>query len=304
MLWNDLFQCHIPHIDAQHMALFAHIELLGTMHGDVSRIPKTLEFLETYVSEHFADEESLHEQLRYPRALEHQRQHKAFIAHIKKLRGEYDASGHNLSTLMEMNHAMVEWLKDHILKIDKEFVNFYNAKPDDAKDSLRLPHRPWIPESSQSFYHKTTGIRPRPDESKAVKSVLNESWTDAMLCGIPVFDEQHKELFRQIDILRDRGNKDRVPGVLRFLEDYVVKHFNDEESCHLKSKYPKAANHRRAHENFVKTFLELKAKYEKSQGELAAVLEINKAVFDWLKEHILKVDKEFAKYYLALPENA
>jgi hemerythrin len=124
-----------------------------------------------------------------------------------------------------------------------------------------------------------------------------------MLCGIPAIDDQHKELFRQIDALRDRGNKDRIPAVLRFLADYVVKHFNDEESIHLKSRYPHASGHRKLHVAFVDRFMELKAKYEKSGGDFSTVMEINKVVYDWLKEHVLKVDKEFAKYYLNLPEN-
>jgi hemerythrin len=297
----------IPHIDAQHMALFEHIELLGTMHGDVSRIPKTLDFLETYTAEHLADEQSLHEQSRYPRALEHRRQHQDFIGKLKKLREDYNASGHTLATLMDMNHAIVEWLKNHILQSDKQFATFYHALPEERQLSLRLPLRPWIPESSQSFYQDVTGIRPKPAAegaggSKGTKSVLGSSWTDAMLCGIPLIDEQHQELFRQIDILRDRGNADRVPGVLRFLADYVVKHFNDEESLHLRSRYPRASEHRKAHEHFVKTFWELKAKYDSSTGDFASVMAVTGVVFDWLKNHVLKVDKEFAKYYLALPE--
>ena len=125
-----------------------------------------------------------------------------------------------------------------------------------------------------------------------------------MLCGIPAIDAQHKELFRQLDILRDKGNKDRVPGVLRFLADYVVRHFNDEEMLHLKSRYPQAADHRKIHEEFVKTFWELKGKYDKSAGEFTAVMEINKVVYDWLKSHVLKTDMAFAKYYLELPGNS
>ena len=128
MLWNDAFRCDIPHIDAQHKGLFDHIDLLGTMHGDLSRIPATVEFLEQYTAEHFADEESLHQQTRYPRALEHRRQHQSFLEHIKKLRADYEASGHSLAALMEMNRVLVAWLKEHILQSDKQFVTFFHAR--------------------------------------------------------------------------------------------------------------------------------------------------------------------------------
>ncbi|MCC8165343.1 MAG: hemerythrin family protein [Planctomycetes bacterium] len=315
MLWQSTFQCNIPHIDAQHMALFDYIEKLGNKHGDISRIPETVDFLETYVREHFADEESLHQQSRYPRALEHQRQHAAFINVVAKVKKEYLASGHNLSTLMEMNHAMVAWLSQHILNADKAYAIFFHELPSTKKRALRLPHRPWIPESSQSFYEKVTGIRQKTDTSIMTEGklrsggqttrVFGASWTDAMLCGIPAIDEQHKELFRQLDILRDGNNRDRIPNVLRFLADYVVKHFNDEESLHLRSRYPRAAEHRKLHEEFVKTFLSLKEKYDKSGGDFATVMELNKVVFDWLKTHVMKVDMQFANYYLDLnKENA
>ena len=211
---------------------------------------------------------------------------------------------------MEMNHAIVEWLKQHILISDKQYADFYHALPGEKKRAIRLPHRPWIPESSQSFYQETTGIRAAPQRPGTTigpgggpTGIARASWSDAMLCGIPAVDEQHKELFRQIDILRDKNNKDRIPSVLRFLADYVVKHFNDEESLHLRSKYPQAAEHRKLHAIFIKTFHQLKAKYDASPGDLAAVLEINKVVFDWLKEHVMKVDKSFATYYLSLEES-
>jgi hemerythrin len=253
-----------------------------------------MEFLETYTTEHFSDEESLHSQTRFPRALEHQRQHKSFINQIKKLRSDYDASGHNLSTLMDMNHALVRWLSEHILQMDKRFSEFYNELPEDVRTSLRFPTRPWIAEPD--------GEGGVPGTRRVTTRVIGGSWTDSMLCGIPAIDDQHKELFRQIDLLRDRGSKDRVPAVLRFLADYVVKHFNDEEGIHLRSKYPAATAHRKLHTDFVDTFVALKKKYENSGGEFAAVMEINKVVYDWLKEHVLKVDKVFAKYYLELQE--
>lgn len=305
MLWNDLFRCGIPHIDAQHKALFEHIEHLGAMSGDVSRIPVTIEFLERYTSEHFADEESLHEQTDYQRKIEHRRQHHDFVREVRKLKSEYESMGHNLTTLMEMNRALVRWLKTHILDSDKHFSIFFHTLPETTVRALRLPHRPWIPESSQSFYYEAMGIRPGAPPPGAAASgsgaahMLGSLWNDSLLCGIPAIDAQHRELFRQLDILRDRGSRDSVPRVLRFLADYVVKHFNDEESLHLASRYPKAVVHRELHAEFVAVFTNLKAKYDDSKGAPAVVAEVSQVVYDWLKEHVMKIDKEFALYYLA-----
>lgn len=312
MLWQNVFMCNIPHIDAQHKALFEQIERIGAMHGDISRIPETLEFLTSYTTEHFSDEQSLHEQTRYPRALEHRRQHSGFVAKINQLKSEYEHSGHNLTNLMTMNHALVEWLTDHVMTSDKEFSLFFHDLPEETRASLRLPRRPWIPESSQVFYEKVTGVRPRPDTSRetgvtssggGTTTRISSSWTDSLLCGIPEIDEQHKELFRQIDMLRDHHNKDRIPMVLRFLADYVVKHFNDEEAIHRQSGYPQAPGHRKLHEKFVQSFYESKEKFDKSQGDFKVLMEVNKLVYDWLRDHVMKVDKQFAKYYLPMMES-
>jgi hemerythrin-like metal-binding protein len=122
-------------------------------------------------------------------------------------------------------------------------------------------------------------------------------WDKSLEIGISALDEQHKELFRQIDILSDSSNKDRVPQTLKFLGEYVKKHFSDEQLWHSKSKYPKAEAHKKMHADFVAVFDKMKGEYDADSGNLAILHKINKAVFDWLKSHILVHDKEFATYY-------
>ncbi len=125
-------------------------------------------------------------------------------------------------------------------------------------------------------------------------------WSKSLETGIPKIDEQHKELFRQVDILMDRGNESRIPQTLEFLAKYVVKHFTDEQVMHTASKYPKALAHKQLHVAFVKKFKELKTRYEaeKSGGsKFQLITEINSVVIGWLKDHIMVQDKDFANYY-------
>jgi hemerythrin len=126
-------------------------------------------------------------------------------------------------------------------------------------------------------------------------------WTSSLETGIVKIDEQHKELFRQIDILMDRGKDDRINDTIKFLGEYVVKHFNDEQTMHLSSKYPKAAEHKKMHADFVAAYGKMKQEYLQATetNKLPAILKINKTVMDWLKNHILIHDKEFATYYKA-----
>lgn len=125
-------------------------------------------------------------------------------------------------------------------------------------------------------------------------------WSKALESGIPNIDAQHQELFRQVDILIDGKNANRHKEVLDYLEQYIAKHFSDEQKMHAESKYPKAAEHKRYHDEYVKVFKQLKDKYIKEGPTPANNMEINKSVVGWLKDHIMVRDKEFAVYYKGL----
>jgi hemerythrin-like metal-binding protein len=124
-------------------------------------------------------------------------------------------------------------------------------------------------------------------------------WNSSLETGIPIVDEQHQELFRQVDILLDRNNKERVPETLAFLGEYVIKHFGTEELMQKASKYPKAAEHKVIHENFIKTFVALKGEYESGGEDFLVLIKITKIALDWLQEHIGGHDKDFGAYFKA-----
>lgn len=125
-------------------------------------------------------------------------------------------------------------------------------------------------------------------------------WNDNYATGIAKIDEQHKELFRQIDILMDRKQADRIPSTLEFLGNYVVRHFNDEQVMHTISKYPKAEGHKKLHAAFMQQYRDMKRQYEESGDKLLIIMKINKVCIDWLKEHIMGQDKDFAIYYKSI----
>lgn len=122
-------------------------------------------------------------------------------------------------------------------------------------------------------------------------------WSKSMEGGIPSIDRQHKMLFQQVDALLNGDGQDRILETFRFLENYVVEHFNTEEVLHKKSGYPKAARHQRIHADFTATFLKLKREYDQSGYNLVILLKINRVAVAWLKEHVMGEDLDFAKYY-------
>lgn len=122
-------------------------------------------------------------------------------------------------------------------------------------------------------------------------------WDRSLEIGVAAVDEQHRELFRRIDILLNPSNKNRFNEMMDFLGDYIVKHFADEQKIHSESSYPKAVMHKSYHDNYVRVFNQLKQKIAREGNTLTVNLEINKTVVGWLKNHILVHDREFSQYY-------
>jgi len=124
-------------------------------------------------------------------------------------------------------------------------------------------------------------------------------WTEQLETGIPKIDEQHKELFRQTEILLDRSKVGRINETIKFLGDYVLKHFIDEQGLQASVHYPKAEAHQKYHAAFTDKIRELRKQVEEASDDIKFNLatEINQTVIRWLKDHIMVHDKDFAAYY-------
>ncbi|MDR1166651.1 MAG: hemerythrin family protein [Deltaproteobacteria bacterium] len=123
-------------------------------------------------------------------------------------------------------------------------------------------------------------------------------WSKNLELGVAKIDAQHKELFVQADKLLDRSQQSRIPQTLDFLKGYVVKHFSAEEALQKISLYPKAPFHHGLHVDFVNKFKKLYDQFLSAGEKLTVVMAINSMVTNWLKDHILVHDKEFADYYI------
>ncbi len=125
-------------------------------------------------------------------------------------------------------------------------------------------------------------------------------WRDSLAIGITELDDQHKKLFEAIDKLftaciQGKG-KEEVVNTIKFLEDYTIVHFTDEQEMHKKYNYPERDAHRKIHDNFLKNFEKLKEQFEQEGASPLFISTINKQVVDWLIQHIGKADKAFAAF--------
>jgi hemerythrin len=127
-------------------------------------------------------------------------------------------------------------------------------------------------------------------------------WKDSLLVGVEKIDSQHKELFQKInDFLMAMGTDQRAEEMARtfkFLEDYVVFHFDTEEELMKRYNYPDLDDHKVLHKDFKESLSMLKTKLEVSGANLSLVVETNKFLSSWLVNHIGVHDKRAGAFLI------
>lgn len=125
-------------------------------------------------------------------------------------------------------------------------------------------------------------------------------WTKALSVGNEIIDNQHKELIQRVNDVLEACNKqkgkEKIEEVMKFLKDYTVKHFSDEENLMKKYQYPSYEEHKKIHEDFVKKVDELDEKIKKEGINLSIIMFVNKTLVDWLINHISKEDKKVGEH--------
>lgn len=126
------------------------------------------------------------------------------------------------------------------------------------------------------------------------------TWKDSFAIGVPEIDKQHRELCDQVDKLFEacaRGTAiNEVLAILRFLENYAVRHFHDEEAFQLMINYPKYEEHKAKHSDFVAKVEKLKSEAAESVVTIKTVIKLNQVICDWLDDHLRGTDSDLKNY--------
>lgn len=125
-------------------------------------------------------------------------------------------------------------------------------------------------------------------------------WNENLETKINWQDNQHKELFNKINDLLDamgKGkSKDEVGNVFKFLENYVVFHFAEEEKQMTQFNFPGLNSHKTEHTKFKTTALDLKSQLEKEGPSATLAIKTQRILVDWLTNHIGKIDKILGEF--------
>ncbi|MDH4227189.1 MAG: bacteriohemerythrin [Deltaproteobacteria bacterium] len=125
-------------------------------------------------------------------------------------------------------------------------------------------------------------------------------WKSSFLVGVDAIDSQHKELFDKVNsFLKAMGPDKRAAEfeeTLKFLEDYVIKHFSDEEKLMHLHCFPHADSHMMQHKEFKNRLNDFKAAYAAKGITLPFTVEVSGYLTNWLIKHISVLDKELGAF--------
>ena len=119
-------------------------------------------------------------------------------------------------------------------------------------------------------------------------------WREEFSVGNAILDEQHKQIFRQLKVLKSwkvtQTDHDMLKDYIRFLSKYAAEHLHYEEEYMKKNSYPNLKKHQKEHLRFIETMKEMK----KNSKQL--IKEAEQFMEDWWEKHILKEDIKYARF--------
>lgn len=253
----------IEQIDNEHRMLFQLINQLsdalaaGNSHQVLAEMTQQLT---DYAATHFAHEEAYMEKIHDPELPRQKKEHAAFTARIAQMTPSVPDAETEKQQLSGMLEYLTRWLYHHILGSDIMIGKIKGSDSEEQGD-------PFV-------------------------------YTKAYETGISMIDEEHKKLFEIIahanevihaQFLHDKY--DEIIQILKELREYTVMHFHDEEEYMESIQYEGLEVQKRVHEAFVDKLNSLDlSDMENRQDEYLD--ELLNFLLDWLKNHIMKMDKK------------
>ena len=132
-------------------------------------------------------------------------------------------------------------------------------------------------------------------------------WNETLATGIPVIDEQHKQIVVMVNQLRDAieaGDAEAAGQIIPKMVDYTVFHFTFEEELMEMANYSFLPVHRHVHQLFTRRIPEFQKRYAAGEDVL---VELHNMLVRWLANHIQNEDRDYApaiRDYLKERQNA
>jgi hemerythrin-like metal-binding protein len=123
-------------------------------------------------------------------------------------------------------------------------------------------------------------------------------WSTEFSVEVSSLDDQHRVLFDLINRLHeamlDGNGEQAAPSILKRLLDYTRDHFSAEEALMVRTNYPDFSDHKAVHEKLTAELVVMCGEFERGETHLSTKL--LGFLRNWLRVHILHMDKQYAKH--------
>jgi len=275
--WESRYELGVPMLDDQHKKLLhltnvLHENCILGLAAQPESFKQTAEAIVGYVNLHFSGEERLMTKVGYPDIEAHTEEHRDFI---RRLRLEIRNFGEGRPLVVNrMAVFLRDWILTHIATVDRRMVDYLQGRADVQ----------W-------------GVR------KEEKGVFIP-WDDSYSVGIPLVDDQHRELLILANALYETcregstSARDGFRNAVSAIVDYVKKHFSTEEKIMERTEYPLMGEHKAEHREFVSRFLSEVKAFE--GGKPFVTHAFTAFLKDWILTHVARTDKKMGIYVLRL----
>lgn len=123
-------------------------------------------------------------------------------------------------------------------------------------------------------------------------------WNEQLNIGVEIVDKAHANIFRiagrMIELIEQEGNyRTACREGLKYLEEYSMRHFSEEEAYMRSVRYSGYARHKEIHDAFRdQTLVSLKKTLELSGYSRAGAQRFLAVLLGWLTGHIMTDDQE------------
>ncbi|HQA59880.1 MAG: bacteriohemerythrin [Tepidanaerobacteraceae bacterium] len=128
--WTPDLSVGVKHIDDQHKIWFQKANELfeaGRQQRAKEYVNTMIDFLDEYTKQHFRDEEAYMEKIGYPEIDAQKKAHASFIKDLAKLKEDFNKSGGNILVIINANKIVIDWLSNHIRKMDKKIGEYVRS---------------------------------------------------------------------------------------------------------------------------------------------------------------------------------
>jgi len=130
-------------------------------------------------------------------------------------------------------------------------------------------------------------------------AMMKYELTKDLETGNATIDGEHRELFKAVNAMMDACAKGQgrtsIEPTVKFLLDYVNKHFSHEEDLQAKNKYPGITAHKAFHGEYTRKLKALVAAIPAAGPSVADLAAINQHIAQ-LVSHIRTEDKRLGAF--------